>query len=226
MLFRSADGITSDNTQLVVGTGVAGATISVYVDGVLAGTTTVDNSGNWSFTTAALADGPHAIVAAQTVSGVLGLPTSPVNVTIDTAGPATPLVTSVGTDTGVQGDRVTADNTLTVTGIAEPGSTVKVYDNGVLVGTAVADATGNYSVTTSVLADGQHPLAVTATDVAGNESAPTSIGTWTIDTRPPAAPTITGVGTDTGASAIDKITSDNTLTITGTAEPEIGRAHV
>jgi hypothetical protein len=35
-----------------------------------------------------------------------------------------------------------------------------------------------------VLADGPHPLSITATDVAGNESQPTSIGTWTIISFP------------------------------------------
>jgi hypothetical protein len=37
-----------------------------------------------------------------------------------------PTVISVGTDTGVAGDKVTSDNTLTVTGTAEPGSTVNI----------------------------------------------------------------------------------------------------
>ena len=56
---------------------------------------------------------------------------------------------------------------VSVTGLAEPGSLVKVYDNGVLVGQGYADASGNYSITTSALADGAHPLSVSATDTAG-----------------------------------------------------------
>jgi choline-sulfatase len=42
---------------------------------------------------------------------------------------------SVSVDTATPGDLITSDNTLTVTGTAEPGSTVNVYDNGVVVGT-------------------------------------------------------------------------------------------
>ena len=104
-------------------------------------------------------------------------------------------------------------------GSAEPGSTVKVYDGATVVGTAVADSSGNYTITTSVLADGNHTLSLKATDTAGNEGAATSIGTWTIDTVAPAAPaTPASVGVDTNVSG-DKITSDNTLTIVGTAEP-------
>jgi hypothetical protein len=103
----------------------------------------------------------------------------------------------VSQDTGNPTDKNTSDNTLTVTGTAEPGSTVKIYANGVLVGTAVADANGNYSVTSSALADGVYPLSVTSTDAAGNESKPTSLGTWTIDTTAPVAPTVVLVSDDT-----------------------------
>ena len=48
------------------------------------------------------------------------------------------------------------------------------------VGTAVVQPDGSYSVATSVLANGPHPLSITAKDTAGTESQPTSIGTWTI----------------------------------------------
>jgi hypothetical protein len=134
----------------------------------------------------------------------------------------------VSQDTGNPTDRNTSDNTLTVTGApgsAEPGSTIKVYDTSsgspVLVGTAVAAQDGSYSVTTSVLADGAHPLSLTAADTAGNESAATSIGTWTIDTTAPAAPSFGSVSEDTGFPG-DRITNDKTLTVTGgpgSAEP-------
>ena len=41
----------------------------------------------------------------------------------------------------------------------------------------------------------------------------------TIDTTPPPAPVITSVADDTGISGSDDITSDNVLTLNGTAEP-------
>jgi hypothetical protein len=40
------------------------------------------------------------------------------------------------------------------------------------VGTAVVAQDGSYSVTTSALSDGNHPLAITSTDTAGNQSSP------------------------------------------------------
>ncbi|NBU76927.1 MAG: hemagglutinin, partial [Planctomycetes bacterium] len=213
------DRITSDNTLTITGTAEPGSTVKVYDNGNLVGTAVVAANGSYTVTTSVLADGQHPLtITATDAAGNQGAPTNLGTWTIDTAAPAAPQVGSVSVDTATPGDRITSDNTLTVTGTAEAGSTVKVYDNGVLVGTAVADASGNYSVTTNVLADGQHPLSVTSTDVAGNESAPTSIGTWTIDTLAPAAPVINSVGTDTGVQG-DRLTADNTLTVAGTAEP-------
>jgi hypothetical protein len=183
------------------------------------GTATADANGNWSYTTPTLPDGNHQFVATATdASGNTSQPSGPANMAVDTTPPAAPAITGVGSDTGTQGDGLTSDKTLTVTGTAEPGSTVRVYDNGVLVGTGTADANGNYSVTTSALADGNHPLTITATDTAGNQSLATSLGTWTIDTSAPNAPTVGSVSQDTG-NPTDKNTSDNTLTVIGTAEP-------
>ncbi len=66
------------------------------------------------------------------------------------------------------GDHVTNDNTLSLTGTAEAGATVKVYDGATLLGSAVATAAGAWSFTTGTLNDGAHNLTATATDVAGN----------------------------------------------------------
>ena len=59
----NSDNITSDNTPTIEGFGTPGDTLRIYVDGVLAGTTTVDGSGNWSLTTLSLADGVHQVTA-------------------------------------------------------------------------------------------------------------------------------------------------------------------
>ena len=66
------------------------------------------------------------------------------------------------------GDHITNDNTLTLTGTAEAGSTVKLYDGATLLGNAIASGTGAWSYTTAALANGGHNLTATATDAAGN----------------------------------------------------------
>ncbi len=65
-----------------------------------------------------------------------GNDSSPTNfsVTIDTTVPNAPSITSFSNDSGVAGDHVTNDNTLSLTGTAEAGATVKVYDGATLLG--------------------------------------------------------------------------------------------
>src|SRR5207237_482504 len=69
-------------------------------------------------------------------------------------------------------------------------------------------------LTTAVLADGSHTFYVVQIDLAGNASAATTYGPWTIDTTGPGAPTIT-----TGP---DPVTSSTTATFTVTStEPGV-----
>ena len=86
----------------------------------------------------------------------------------NTTAPTAPAIASFSTDSGVQGDHITNDNTLTLTGTAEAGSTVKLFDGATLLGSALASSTGAWSYTTGALANGGHSLSATATDAAGN----------------------------------------------------------
>src|SRR5690606_33913106 len=86
---------------------------------------------------------------------------------------------------------VTGFDGETVVGQAEPNSTVEVKDAaGNILGTAKADAEGNFSVALdSPVADGTE-VKVTATDAAGNESEPaTAVADLATDTTAPEAPT-------------------------------------
>ncbi|MFL9507502.1 Ig-like domain-containing protein, partial [Acinetobacter baumannii] len=67
-----------------------------------------------------------------------------------------------------------------------------------------------------VLADGPHTVSVTATDAAGNIAVDSAV--VTVDSTVPAATTVISIASisdDTGASATDFITSDNSLTVNG-----------
>src|SRR5262249_56362929 len=66
------------------------------------------------------------------------------------------------------------------------------------------------------LTDGVHNFPAVATDLAGNTSAASSTLSVTIDTVAPVSPTIASYSTDSNVVG-DGITSDNTLTLTGTA---------
>ncbi len=99
----------------------------------LLGSATANGSGAWSFTTGTLNDGAHNLTATATdVAGNTGPASSALAVTIDTGAPVAPAITSFSNDSGVAGDHVTNDNTLSLTGTAEAGATVKVYDGATL----------------------------------------------------------------------------------------------
>ena len=212
------DGITNDNTLTLTGSAEANATVKVYDGVTLLGSATADGSGNWSYTTAALANGAHSLTATATdVAGNTSAASSALSVTIDTTAPVTPAIASFSTDSNIVGDRITNDNTLTLTGSAEANATVKVYDGVTLLGSATANGAGAWSFTTAALTNGAHSLTATATDVAGNTSAASSAFSVTIDTPAPVTPAIASYSTDSNIVG-DHITNDNTLTLGGTTE--------
>jgi len=73
------------------------------------------------------------------------------------------------------------DNTPTITGNAEGGSMIKVFNGTVEIGSTAASASGSFSITVAnPLANGTYTFTITATDAAGNQSNTTSIS-HTID---------------------------------------------
>src|SRR4029079_15945935 len=225
------DHVTNENTLTLTGTATANSTVTVYDGGVSLGTTASDASGGWSYTTAALTDGAHSFTATEMVSGNTGGVSLALSVIVDTASPVVPTIASFSTDSGVAGDHITNDNTLTLVGSTEAGSVAKVYDGATLLGSATADGSGNWSYTTAVLTNGGHSLTATATDVAGNTSAASSALNVIIDTTAPLTPAIAAFSTDSGtidtrapvtpaiaAFSTDSGITDNTLPLTGSAE--------
>ena len=92
----AGDGVTNDNTLTLTGNAEANATVKVYDGATLLGSATADGSGNWSYTTAALANGAHSLTATATdVAGNTSAASSALNVTIDTHAPVTPAIVQV-----------------------------------------------------------------------------------------------------------------------------------
>jgi hypothetical protein len=191
----SADGVTRVTTPTVTGTGEAHATVTLY-DGAgttVLGTATADANGAWTITSAALADGSHALRVTETdAAGNVSTRGAALTVTVDTHAPATaaaPVLASAS-DSGTAGDRITKVNTPTFNGTAEALAQVTLYDTDgqTVLGSARADADGKWSIVASTLADGVHVLAIKQVDAAGNASAASPALTVTVDTTAPAAP--------------------------------------
>ncbi|MEK7547954.1 MAG: fibronectin type III domain-containing protein, partial [Patescibacteria group bacterium] len=55
---------------------------------------------------------------------------------------------------------VVGNNVQVVSGMASPGARIKIFDNEISIATTNADASGNFSYTTGMLADGSHKIYV------------------------------------------------------------------
>ncbi|MBN4857998.1 Ig-like domain-containing protein [Citrobacter portucalensis] len=222
--------ISNESRPALSGTGEIGATITVLSDGQPIGTTIVGAGGSWSFTpSAALGNGQHTLTVTATDSaGNTSLPSGGFTYTVDTLAPTAPVITQVADDVGplignLNNGQATNDPLPTLSGTAEANSTVKIYDNGALIGSAPVDGTGAWSFTPGTqLSNGNHALTVTATDAAGNVS-PTSAGfNIVVDTVAPLAPTIIQAFDDvqpgTGTLSNGASTNDTRPVLSGSAE--------
>ena len=73
------------------------------------------------------------------------------------------------------------DDRPTIAGAAPPKTTIQVYDDGSLVGTAVADAQGDWAlVADEPLEPGEHTVTAVASDEAGRTSDPSAMVTFTV----------------------------------------------
>jgi hypothetical protein len=168
----------------VSGSGETGATVVVTEAGVTLCTAVVA-AGSWSCTASGLADGPHTVTATQTdAAGLPSPPSAPVTFAVDTTPPAPPLLTAPAS----WRDRV-PPRPPTFAGTGEDGATVTVAEGATVLCTAVV-AAGAWSCVSSTMADGPHTITANQTDPVGNASGPGEPVTITIDTTPPAAPTI------------------------------------
>ena len=204
---------TNDPRPQLTGTAEAGSTVTIYDNGIAIGTAVVGSNGSWSFTPSVnLSEGSHQLtVRATDVAGNTG-PASPVfTVTVDVTAPQTPSGFIINDDTGVLKGAIGAGQFTDaseprLTGRGEPGSTITVYDNGVVIGTTTVLPNGTWSITpTNPLAEGAHSITLRETDAAGNQSGLSQPINFTVDLTPPDMPvaTLNSAGTQ----------------ITGTAEP-------
>ncbi|MEZ3415849.1 hypothetical protein HP563_12415 [Pantoea dispersa] len=190
-------GRTDDTMPTFNGTGTPGNTIEIWDGETLLGEVLVDDEGNWTFTPEKpLAAGNHSIVTAErNAEGVVGEKSDPWEFIIDLTAPAKGTIGSVMDDMQdppvlIEKGGVTKDNTPTLTGKAEAGSTVEIWNDGVKLGTARVDAEGNWTFTAPALQDGRHELSIVVVDQVGNKSLPSDPFIVDVDTVAPENPGI------------------------------------
>ncbi|STK47484.1 adhesin for cattle intestine colonization [Escherichia coli] len=227
----SSDFVTRDTTLTVRGT--LGAALAaderaqISLDGGVTWTTLTVIGTSWSYADGrTLTDGTwNYTVRVVDLAGNVGQ-TATQNVVVDTTSPEAAksiTITGISDDTGASSsDFITSDTTLTVRGVLGAALGANEFaqistDNGATwVNVTVAADGLNWSyVDGRTLTNGTTTWQVRVVDLAGNVGA-TGSQSAQIDTVNPAQVlTIASISTDTGSSATDFITSDTTLTLTG-----------
>ncbi|QQK64148.1 BapA prefix-like domain-containing protein [Cobetia sp. cqz5-12] len=204
---------TNDATPTLTGSAEIGSTVTVTHNGEVIGTTTADANGTWSFTPSTdLTDGDHVFsVTATDEAGNESAASGEFTLTVDTTAPDAPVLSET-------------DGT-TVAGTGEAGTTVEITNaNDDVLGAAVVDADGTFSVELSPEQEAGSELTATVTDAAGNESAvsDTLVVPEDADVTAPNTPTLASatdnVEAVTGTLASGDSTNDATPTLTGSAE--------
>ena len=130
---------TSDTTPTITGTAEAGSTVKLYSGTTLLGSATANSNGAFSVNLSTLSEGSYSLTATATDSASnASSSSSELSITIDTTAPDAPSLTTTST--------TTSDTTPTITGIAEAGSTVILYNGSV---------SGNEIITYQVTQDGK-----------------------------------------------------------------------
>lgn len=191
-----SDNITYVDVPEFVGTAESGTTVKLYDGATEIGSATA-TGGNWSIIppgALALSDGEHTITAKAFNSLGNGSVASPaLTITIDTAEPNAPTITSVSNDTGLSSsDGITNDSTIIINGTAEANSDIAIVINNSMLPAVTTDASGSWSFdfTHATLTEGTYSITAIAQDKAGNQSAVSAGFNVKIDTTPP---TVSGV---------------------------------
>ncbi|MCD1127651.1 Ig-like domain-containing protein [Jinshanibacter sp. LJY008] len=178
----SSDYLVNDARPTLFGTTVGtGNVITIYDGETLLGETYLQAGNKWSFTPDFdLSQGVHRITAFQkdAIRDVM-LHSQVFEFVVDTIAPIVPTIEFALDGVGLVQNALisgslTDDSTPTLTGHAEKGSTVKVYDGGTLLGLVTADVeTGQWSFTPRLYKE-SHQFTVVSIDKAGNISAPSA----------------------------------------------------
>ncbi|MBK5414741.1 Ig-like domain-containing protein, partial [Pseudomonas sp. TH31] len=225
-------GVTDDSTPTFSGEGTPGNTIIISDGDKVIGEVVVGDDGKWEFTPETpLSEGAHEIIVVEKdPEGNESKPSEGFELIVDLTAPGKSIIRdaqdNVGDEQGTVGQNgVTDDNTPTLKGTAEPGSTVEVFANGKKIGEAPVNADGSWSFTPNpALADDKYTFTTVAVDAAGNRGLESDPYVLTIDTGDVVAEiSITGATDNEGPVQeplrSGDVTDDTTPTLNGLTTP-------
>jgi large repetitive protein len=170
-------------TLVVEGTAEAQSQVQIYLGNSLVGTVNADGNGNWNWNSnLPNSAGSYSFTAVAT--DLAGNVSTPASLNLQIGGPNAPTaqVQNLSGSNVLQNNNgnITAISTPTLTGNATAGSLVTIVDGDVILGTALANAQGNWTFTCSTLNKGQHNIAVEATNSSGFTSLLSSVLTFQV----------------------------------------------
>nr|WP_241014989.1 Ig-like domain-containing protein [Burkholderia sp. Ac-20379] len=195
-------GLTNDPRPVLKGHGEIGSIIHIRVDSQEVGTVEVGPGGTWTYRLPeSLSDGLWRLSVRASNAGGQSLPSAAYMIEVDVTPPSSPVI-----------DQVSAGDAATLSGHAEPFSTVSVYDGNTLLGTATTNADSQWVFPLpSGMADGTHVLTAKAMDLAGNTGSPSAGFDYVIaPAQPTAHAVVDGAGRDSGTYHNDWVTNDGT----------------
>jgi large repetitive protein len=199
-------GVTDDARPVVNGTGKAGDLIKLYDGSALIGSATVGSDGKWSVQpTNPLSNAAHDLSVTDTnLAGTVSPASAHFGFTVNTATPATPAAPVI-TDNGslVPSGGTMPDGHPVISGTGTSGDTIKVYDNGNVIGSTTIGSDGKWSYTpTTELSNGSHSITVIETNPAGTSSAGSNATNVTVNPAPQETVTITNLIDDLSGSQV------------------------
>ncbi|EBD1360362.1 Ig-like domain repeat protein [Salmonella enterica] len=204
------DLITNNKSPVLVAMTDPGATVQVYINGVLQGTVEASSSGNISYTMPAnSADGEYQVQFVATDTAGNRVESAITTVTIDSQ----IAVFDIDEDSL---PALSNNRALSVSGVGEAGSQVSIFVDGKLVNVVMVEADGTWRAPILLQDDGTFNIHFSITDVAGNTEVSKD---YSVDVDSSTDfPTLNLEDASNSGSLDDLITSHNKPVLVGTAE--------
>ncbi|HHR9367716.1 TPA: non-fimbrial adhesin SiiE [Salmonella enterica subsp. enterica serovar Saintpaul] len=204
------DLITNNKSPVLVAMTDPGATVQVYINGVLQGTVEASSSGNISYTMPAnSADGEYQVQFVATDTAGNRVESAITTVTIDSQ----IAVFDIDEDSL---PALSNNRALSVSGVGEAGSQVSIFVDGKLVNVVMVEADGTWRAPILLQDDGTFNIHFSITDVAGNTEVSKD---YSVDVDSSTDfPTLNLEDASNSGSLDDLITNHNKPVLVGTAE--------
>ncbi|EBO4183158.1 Ig-like domain repeat protein [Salmonella enterica] len=204
------DLITNNKSPVLVAMTDPGATVQVYINGVLQGTVEASSSGNISYTMPAnSADGEYQVQFVATDTAGNRVESAITTVTIDSQ----IAVFDIDEDSL---PALSNNRALSVSGVGEAGSQVSIFVDGKLVNVVMVEADGTWRAPVLLQDDGTFNIHFSITDVAGNTEVSKD---YSVDVDSSTDfPTLNLEDASNSGSLDDLITNHNKPVLVGTAE--------